>query len=151
MKVYLDVSCLDRPWDDQSQAQVRLETEAIAVILDRCDRGPWQHLSSDMARIEIEQTPDQERRRRMTLLLPSVASIIPLSEPLLQRARELMPLGFQAHDAVHVAAAESLAVDVFLTCDVRLLRKANRWRGKLNVRVANPADWLKEVDADAHA
>jgi hypothetical protein len=39
MKIYLDVSCLNRPFDDQGQARVRLEAEAVTVILAKCDLG----------------------------------------------------------------------------------------------------------------
>jgi len=42
MKVYLDVSCLNRPFDDQTQARIRLESEAVTIILDECEHGEWQ-------------------------------------------------------------------------------------------------------------
>jgi hypothetical protein len=32
IRVYLDVSCLNRIDDDQRQARIRLETEAISII-----------------------------------------------------------------------------------------------------------------------
>ena len=39
--------------------------------------------------------------------------------------------------------AEAEAVDVFLTTDDRLLRRANRIH--LGIKVANPYAWIKEV------
>ena len=38
MKIYLDACCLNRPFDDQSQDRVRLEAEAILLILGRLER-----------------------------------------------------------------------------------------------------------------
>ena len=35
MKVYLDVSCLNRPFDDQSQARIALESQAVVLILEK--------------------------------------------------------------------------------------------------------------------
>ena len=35
VKVYLDASALNRPFDDQSLPRNRLETEAVIVILDQ--------------------------------------------------------------------------------------------------------------------
>ncbi|WP_418648223.1 hypothetical protein ACNQFN_05640 [Thauera butanivorans] len=32
MKIYLDVCCSNRPFDDQSQTRIRLETEAKLVL-----------------------------------------------------------------------------------------------------------------------
>lgn len=51
---------------------------------------------------------------------------------------------------MHVASAERSKVDVLLSCDDRLCRLAKRCRRDLQVEVANPIDWLKEMeDADA--
>jgi hypothetical protein len=41
-KVYLDVCCLNRPFDDQQQDRVHLEAEAVLLILKRCEAGEWQ-------------------------------------------------------------------------------------------------------------
>jgi len=35
MKIYLDACCLNRPFDDQSQARIRVESEIIIFILSR--------------------------------------------------------------------------------------------------------------------
>ena len=58
---------------------------------------------------------------------------------------DLEPLGFKPADAVHVAGAEHSRADVFLSCDDRLCRLGKRRAHQLQVRVANPVDWLKEV------
>ncbi len=41
VKVYLDVCCLNRPFDDQRQSRIRLESEAVLLILARCKSGEW--------------------------------------------------------------------------------------------------------------
>ena len=33
MKLYLDVCCLKRPFDDQTQPRIRMETEAVLSLL----------------------------------------------------------------------------------------------------------------------
>ena len=62
MKIYLNVSCLNRPFDDQEQPRIRLEAAAVGMILERVDEGRWLHVSSEMAQIEIEANPDPKRR-----------------------------------------------------------------------------------------
>ena len=47
MLVYLDVCCLNRPFDDYSQERIRLESEAVLLILERCQGEVWQLLGSD--------------------------------------------------------------------------------------------------------
>jgi hypothetical protein len=39
VKVYLDASALNRPFDDQSLPRNRLEAEAVIVILDQIEQG----------------------------------------------------------------------------------------------------------------
>ena len=46
MRIYLDNCALNRPFDDRSQERIRLETEAIIVILSRVERREWVWLGS---------------------------------------------------------------------------------------------------------
>ncbi len=144
MTIYLDVSCLNRPFDDQRQARIRLESEAVTETLAQADLGRIKLVSSEMAEIEIEAMPDRDRRRRVQSLLPGRADRIRLTEQEFRRANELGRLGFKPADALHVAAAESLGADVFLSCDDRLCRTARRHRSRIRVEVANPMNWLKD-------
>jgi predicted nucleic acid-binding protein len=144
VKVYLDVSCLNRPFDDQTQVRIRLEAEAVTLALEQCDRGDWQLVSSEIAQVEIAAMPDADRRARVQLLLPGEKGILKLTPEVVDRARKLEALGFKAADALHVAAAEVLEVDVPLSCDDRLCRLARRHRD-LKIRVANPLDWVQET------
>ncbi|MBC8876896.1 MAG: PIN domain-containing protein [Planctomycetes bacterium] len=150
MKIYLDVSCLNRPFDDQDQARIRIETAAVTLIFERIDAGLWQQVSSEMAVIEIDAITDADRQNRVRVLLPQLETIMKLNQATFQRSAELERLGFKPADAVHVAAAERAEADVLLSCDDRLCRLAKRRRRDLRVMVANPLDWLKEMeDADA--
>jgi len=141
MKIYLDVSCLNRPFDDQWQERVRMEAEAVKLIIEHCTRGGWRHLSSEMAQIEIDANPDADKRRKAAALLPAGPDIIAISDAMTSRAEELETMGLGIADAVHLAAAEAQGADIFLTCDDRLLRRARR--SGLRLRVANPVDWLR--------
>jgi len=151
MRIYLDVSCLNRPFDDQSQPRIRLESEAVTLILSRFDSGEWEQVSSEMATIEVAAISDEDRRWRVKQLLPGDAATATLSELNFTRAAEIETMGLKPADAVHVAAAESSIANVFLTCDDRLLRAAARNAQSIFVRVANPLDWLAEQENDANA
>jgi predicted nucleic acid-binding protein len=146
VKIYLNVSCLSRPFDDQEQARIRLEAAAVGMILERIDEGQWAHVSSEMARIEIVANPDPQRRARVQLLLPEGRDIVMLTPAIFTRAAALETLGLKPADAVHVAAAEAVPADVLLSCDDRFCRTARRRQNKLRVRVRNPLDWLQEVE-----
>lgn len=143
--VYLDVCCLNRPFDDQSQDKIRLEAEAVLLILTHLAAGEWQWIGSEVVDSEIEQTPDPERKSRVKLLTTHVHRSILVEQTEVARAQQLEALGFHSFDALHLACAESAGADVFLTTDDRLLRLAARFLGQLGVRVENPLAWLKEM------
>lgn len=144
-KIYLDNCVLNRPFDDQSQERVRLETEAILLILSRIERKEWTWIGSQALEIEIRQAPDAEQRSRLRRVTEFVSLTIEIGEQELKRAGKLQDLGFVGFDAVHLACAESGKTDVFLTTDDRLLRVAKKFAKRLDVKVENPLDWMKEI------
>lgn len=144
MKIYLDVCCLNRPFDDQRQIRIRIESEAVLWIMRQVDAGRWRHVSSDMVIAELAAMSDSERQARILAMLPPAAAIMRVTPAVIDRAAELQRLGIRAPDAVHLAAAEAQKADVFLTCDDRLLRVARRQRRRVRVAVTDPVSWVKE-------
>ena len=143
-KVYLDACCLNRPFDDQTQERIRLESEAALLVMKRFqERGDWVWVGSDALEYEIDQIPDPERRRRVRGLA-SFCTVREASGDVADRAKELQGLGFKAVDALHVACAEKAGCDVVLTTDDRMLRAAKRNADRLHVQVKNPVEWLLE-------
>ena len=143
-KIYLDNCVLNRPFDDQSQERVRLETEAIILLLARLERKEWAWLGSQALELEIDKTSDTEQQSRLRHMIEFVGLTVEVGEKELARASELERLGFVGFDAVHLACAEMGKADVFLTTDDRLLKLAKRLAKKLRVNVQNPLDWMKE-------
>lgn len=144
MKIYLDVCCLNRPFDDQNQARIRLEKEAVVFILARIAAKELQWLSSSAMRAEINQTPDPARRYRMLSVLSMATESIKVTIETEGRSRELIAFGFKPFDALHLALAEQGGANIFLTVDDQLIRLANRLEGKVRVPVGNPLTWIRE-------
>ena len=145
MRVYLDVCCLNRPFDDQSQSRIRLEAEAIILILARLQAREWEWWSSEAVEFEVSQSPDGDRRRRVGLLAGCAHQVAQVTPREVQRAQTLQREGVAPLDALHVACAEQAKVDILLTTDDQLCRVARRLGDKLGVRVDNPLAWLAEV------
>lgn len=145
MKIYLDACCLNRPFDDQSQNRIRLESEAILIIMNRMNNGEWEWIGSDVLIAELENTPDIEKRIYLIELSAGVQTNIALTEVEISRANKLENLGFKSFDAMHIACSESANANVFLTTDDKLLKKAERETNNINVQIANPLFWLMET------
>ncbi len=60
MRIYLDVCCLNRLFDDQTQERIRLGSEAVLLILERCQSGEWELIGSEAMDYEILRIPDTE-------------------------------------------------------------------------------------------
>ena len=143
-RVYLDVCCLNRPFDTQEQDRLRLEAEAVLLILKHCEAGEWHWVTSAVVYHEVDAVPNQDRRNRLKEMLKRTDMFVSLSDAVIERGEELKRIGLKAYDALHVACAEHAQVDVFLTTDDPLCRVAARNTHRLKVRVENPLTWLQE-------
>lgn len=151
MRIYLDVSCLNRPFDDQSQTRVRAETDAVLFVLERAERGDWQQIASEMAGMELKAIRDRKRRARVRALLREAEVFVKLNTTIYARAAAIEKLGFKPGDALHVAAAEAGKADVLLSCDDQMCKAGKRSQEQLSVRIVNPVFWLKETGHDIDA
>lgn len=144
-KIYLDVCCLNRPFDDQTQQRIRLETEAILLILGQCQNGIWKLITSNALETEIGRTSNRNRMMQVQDLLSIAVIKVQTSVALEQRTTEFSQLGFTFYDAAHIASAERSQSNIMLTTDDRLIRKATQFSDRLQVNVENPVKWLAEV------
>ena len=145
LRLYLDACCLSRLTDDQRQARVRAEAGAVERIMRMIREGVASWVSSTVLSIEVSRNPDRDRRREAEALLSFADELFVPEGADANRAQQIEELGFTAFDALHLACAERLAAEVFLTTDDVLLRRARRVGDALHVRVENPISWYQEV------
>lgn len=122
--VYLDVCALSRPFDNQDYLRIRLETEAVNLILLKVREGNLKFLISTAHSTEIEAIPDLFERIQLQTTIDEIGH--PIIRDILQiraRAEELIEEGFGIADAAHVAFAEYSRAE-FITCDARLVKKS---------------------------
>ena len=146
-QIYLDVCCLNRPFDDWTQSRIRIEAEAVLAIFEKCCSDNWMLISSTALDVEIARTLETARKQRVQDSLSLAEVKVAVTEEIMLRANELTHFGIKPFDAVHLACAETAGADIFLTTDDRLLRKATQHQSELTVRVANPVSWFMEVSA----
>jgi predicted nucleic acid-binding protein len=153
-RIYLDACCLNRPFDDQAQPRIALETQAVLSILSQCqpgDPGHWKLMTSTALDEELDQMPDLEKLNNVRTVL-SISRIKVVISPFIeQRSIELQELGFSVYDATHIASAERGNADIFLTTDDRLNRRAQKNASLIRVRVSNPVQWLIELTQEENS
>ena len=120
--IYLDVCTLSRPFDDQSFLRIRIETEAVNLILTAIRTGKCALVYSPVHINEIEAIDDRIERIELLTLLSSMGDIIHSKNGAVRtRAEELVTMGFGVADAAHVAFAEKVKAS-FISCDDKLIK-----------------------------
>ena len=145
MKIYLDVCCLNRPFDDQTQDRIHLEAEAILAVLNYSRISGWSVIGSDAIDFEIGRMPDHDKRLKVQILSTLHDVYVKVDAGVERRSMELKQVGLKALDALHVSCAERAKAEVFLTTDDHLLSKAVQNKKILKVKVENPLRWVTEV------
>jgi len=145
VNIYLDVCCLNRPFDDHTQDRIHLESEAVLTILRYCRLGKLAWVSSRIVDYEVLKTPDGDKRQKVFGFTELKASEVEIDHEVRSRAKFLEVSGFKSLDALHIACAEKARVEVFLTTDDQLLKMAKRHKNEIRVPVENPLKWLLKI------
>lgn len=143
--VYFDACCLNRPFDDQSQARIRLETEATEHLLRAVEAGRLLWVASDALFYEILKCPEESRRTAVLALCTRATERVASDKVAMQRARALRLHGLRDLDALHLACAERGSVEVLVTTDDAFVAAAGRLTHASGTRVMNPVVYALEV------
>ena len=138
-KIYLDNCCFNRPYDDQSQIRVALETEAKLFIQDLIADGKVGLVWSDMLSFENGNCPYDEQREAIGGWESLAKDFVLLNLELLSSATNIMKTGVKQSDALHVACAIHSNCDYFITTDKRITKyKTDR------IKIVTPIEFLEE-------
>lgn len=140
--VYLDICSLCRPFDDQSFLRIRLETEAVNLILTSIREQYYKMLVSPVHYMEMEAIGDRVERIELQTMLSVLGT--PIHVDILKaktRANELVKLKFGIADAAHVAFAEQSGA-FFISSDDSLVKRCIKHR--INIWCGNPVIFCEE-------
>jgi len=144
IRIYLDISVYNRPFDDQTQPRIRLETLAFAAILQRVETKMLTLLSSSIIKLENQNNPFPSRQQWVNYCLKHATYCQSVNESIKERAQQLSQLSIQGMDAFHLACAETMKCDYFLTVDDRLIK---RYKGSLQVK--NPVELILLLETNS--
>ena len=141
-RIYLDNCCFNRPFDDQSQFRIRLETEAKLEIQRRVREQELELAWSYILDYENQANPFPERRDTIARWKSIATAHVVGSDDVLQQANRLLSHGIRPKDALHLACAMISACRYFLTTDDIMLKKT----ANLNtIAVVNPTQFIIEA------
>lgn len=142
MKLYLDNSFLNRPFDNLRIEANRLEAAVLFLIIELVKQERAILINSAVIEYENSLNPFPERKAFIAEVLRLAKSFKNVDAGIKGRAQILQDrLRVQSIDALHLATAETAKVDFFITCDYDVVRK---YRGDL--KVAAPSGFIEQYE-----
>jgi len=137
--LYLDTNIYNRPFDDQLQVRIRLETIAIFSILHHIKRGNYLLLWSFIIDFENSLNPYQDNRLEIIMMSSLAGQWVGPDEQIRELARRYEKQGIKPRDALHLGCAVHGDADYFITCDDKLAKRAKLMQ--LPIKILNPVDF----------
>jgi len=116
----------NRPFDDQSQPRIMIETQIFIMMLVMVSGGRFVLVNSFALEYENSKNPNIENMLKISDFLGYSAEYISCDDGILDRSLEFEKYDLMGMDAVHVACAEKAKADFFVTCDDDLIKKLGR-------------------------
>ena len=142
MRVYLDNCCYNRPFDDQSQPVIHIETQAKLEIQEQIRKGKLELATSYILEAENVANPFAQKRADIQAFINQYTHVFvsrKQDETVRRMATDIMARGIHLMDACHIACAVLAECDVFLSTDKRVLKYQTE-----AIRMMNPAVFFVE-------
>lgn len=140
MKVYLDNCCYNRPYDNQTQLRISLETQAKLQIQSMIMDKTLFLVASYVLLYENSKNPHAMRRNAIRKFLKENVTIyvdVNQGDAVKALADEIIATGVKTADPYPVACAILGGAEYFLTTDDRLLKyKTDR------IFLMNPTEFI---------
>jgi predicted nucleic acid-binding protein len=133
-----DSCCYNRPYDDQRQLRIELETKAKLFIQDLIVSGRLLLTISSVSILENNKNPYDDQRASIRDFFKYASQTATTSEQTFASAKKLRKQGLKTYDAIHLAFAIAAGCDYFVTTDDRLLRHRDS-----RIVIIGPQDFLK--------
>jgi predicted nucleic acid-binding protein len=142
--LYLDLCCYNRPFDDQSQTRVRMETEAKLHLQSLAKQRLVALIWSYVLDFENERNPIRSRKESIALWRSIASHNVAGTSAILTHGEALISqYGLKSFDALHLACACMSKADMFVTTDDQILRKLKNFEA---LRVVPPIEALSTLE-----
>ena len=146
MRIYLDMNIYNRPFDDQSQVKIRLETIAIFSIFQKIKNKELKLIWSFMIDYENSLNPYDDVRQEIEMAASLAFKNITPNEAILNAAKEFESNGIKPRDSIHLACALNGKAEYFLTCDDKLIKRASAL--DMNIKIINPLRFIEDMEVN---
>jgi predicted nucleic acid-binding protein len=143
LKIYLDNCVFNRPFDDQSQIRIKLETEAKFYIQAQIKQNRVVLVWSYILELENAHNPFAERQSAIAQWQALAQMDISETANILSTAHTLQTLGLKSKDALHIACAIEAKADYFITTDDLIIKRARELQ---ELQVVDPLTFINCIE-----
>lgn len=146
VRVYLDNCSYNRPYDDQSQMRIHLETQAKLHIQDIIRDGKIELVTSYVLDFENSNNRSMQKKMAIEKFMKEYTTIYVSNKnekDIAKSAETIMKTGIKEKDAYHVACAVMAECDYFVTTDDRLLKFQSE-----KIELVTPGEFIRRMEAD---
>ena len=143
MRVYLDCCAYNRPFDDQRNIIIHIETEAKLVIQQMIKDNKLALIWSDVLDYENSDNIFEERRIKISQWETLASCKVEMNDEVIDKARTYMKKGLKQKDAAHIACAVYANGDYFITVDKKILNKPIK-----DIVLIDPVGFLRRLEND---
>lgn len=146
MRVYLDNCCYNRPYDNQSQIRIHLETEAKLYIQEMIKNGKLELVTSFVLEYENARNRITHKKRAISEFMDAYGAYYVSSSrenEIKFIAKSIMDTGVKEKDAYHVACAIMAKADYFITTDDRLLKYTAK-----DISLVTPGEFIRRMEVE---
>ena len=140
-RIYLDNCCFNRPYDDQTQLKIFLETQAKLHVQSLVYEKKIELVWSFILTFENSQNIFSAKKTAISQWESISSSFVEKSEEIRLIAKEIMTTGIKAADAAHVACAIAGNCNYFITVDKRLLKYVDN-----RIIICNPIEFINHME-----
>lgn len=146
MRIYLDSCSYNRPYDDQSQMRIHLETQAKLHIQDMIRQNQIELVTSYVLDYENSNNRSIQKRMAIEKFMKEYATLYVSNRHISQIAEiadSIMETGIKEKDSYHVACALMAECNYFVTTDDRLLKYQSK-----RIKLVTPGEFIRRMEAD---
>ncbi len=144
-KIYLDNCCYNRPFDNQTQLKIQLETIAKLQIQRDIRDGKYELVWSYVLDYENSMNPFEEKRQSIEPWRNIANQNITENEEIIRFAEILKEKGIKTYDALHISCAVNADCKYFLTTDRKLLNHEVD-----GIRILDPVAFISEQEDETN-
>lgn len=142
----MDNCSYNRPYDDQSQIRIHLETQAKLHIQDMIRKNQIELVTSYVLDFENSNNRSVQKKLAIEKFMKDYATFYVSNKNennIAEIASHVMQTGIKEKDAYHVACAVMAECDYFVTTDDRLLKYQSE-----RIKLVTPGELIRRMEAD---